>query len=160
MSERDMIECPCRKLGSMPRTWTEVVERFDAGARLRPRLEQLATNGSTWMSVYRCRACGAAWASERPLGELQGGGPELFYRIDAADPVSWLDAARPLADVLRRMAEDRRFFEILGPDVGPERCREPGCLRLRINPGLYCRCHHFEMVMRRPCPFWDGDPAA
>lgn len=109
------------------------------------------------MRVYRCRACGATWASEYPFGERQGGGPELYYRIEAADPAAWLEAATPIADTLRRAAEDRRFFEALGPEVGPERCREPGCTRLRIDPGLYCRCHHFEMVMRRSCPFWDGD---
>jgi hypothetical protein len=143
----------------MPRTWPDVLLRLEEGARLRARLVPVATNGRTWMGVYRCRTCGAAWASERPFSERHGGGPELFYRVEAADPAAWLEQARPLADALRQMAEDRRFFEALGSDVGPERCREAGCMRLRINPGLYCRCHHFEMVMRRPCPFWDRDPA-
>lgn len=143
----------------MPRTWPDVLQRLEAGMRLRVRLEPLATNGSTWMAVYRCRACAAAWASERPFAELQGGGPELFYRIEAVNPNVWLDSATPMADTLRQLAEDRRFLGALGPDVGPERCREPGCARLRIDPGLYCRCHHFEMVTRRPCPFWGRDYA-
>lgn len=108
------------------------------------------------LSVSRLRA---TWASERPFGELQGGGPELFYHIEAADPTAWLDSATPMASALRQMAEDLRFFEALGPDAGPECCREPGCTRLRINPGLYCRCHHFEMVMRRTCPFWEREAA-
>lgn len=109
----------------MSATWRRAVhlargpQRLEAGTRLRARLEPLAINGATWMAVYLCRACGATWASERPFGELQGG----------------------------------------GPDAGPECCREPGCTRLRINPGLNCRCHHFEMVMRRTCPFWEREAA-
>ncbi|HEX7940386.1 MAG TPA: hypothetical protein VF488_01200, partial [Gemmatimonadaceae bacterium] len=116
----------------MPHTWPDVEARLQASERIRAPLEPVATNGRSWMAVYRCRACGAAWAGERPYSERHGGGPEFLYRIDTADPVGWLRNARPVADDFRRAAEDRRFFEALGPELGPEPCGQAGCPRLRI----------------------------
>lgn len=152
-----MNECPCSEFAAVPRTWPEVIARLEEAERIAPMLEPLATDDESWMSEFRCRACGSTWVGERPFSERHGGGPDLLYRIAGVDPLAWLRHAAPLADELRRAAEDREFFDTLGPEVGPERCRESGCRRLRMDPGLYCRCHHFEMVMRRSCPFWNLD---
>lgn len=150
-----MAECRCIEFLQLPQTWPDVESRFTAEAVIRSTLEQIAYNAATWMAVHCCRGCGRTWASEYPLSEQQGGGPKLFYVIDLSDPAEWLAHASSLADPLRRDYGDRRWFETLPPEIGPERCRESGCSRLRTNPGLFCRCHHFEMVMHRPCPFWD-----
>lgn len=50
-------------------------------------------------------------------------------------------------------AADREFWNILGPERTTERCHESGCTRGAISQSLFCRVHHFEVVMRRACPF-------
>jgi hypothetical protein len=152
-----MSQCRCSEFLSVPRTWADVEVRFLAGSIIRPFLDRIAYHPMTGMHVSRCHVCGRMWAGEYPMGELQGGGPELLYVIDERVPAAWLAHATPLGAPLRRAYQDRGWFESLPPEIGPERCREPGCTRLRTNPGLFCRCHHFEMVMRRPCPVWDRD---
>ncbi len=152
-----MSQCRCSEFLSLPQTWSDVKARFLVGSVIRPNLDRIAYHPRTGIHVNRCRVCGRTWAGEYPLSELQGGGPELLYVIDERDPAQWVTTAAPLAAPLRRAHEDRGWFEALPLEVGPEQCREPGCSRLRINPGLFCRCHHFEMVMRRPCPFWHQD---
>lgn len=52
-------------------------------------------------------------------------------------------------------AEDRTFWNLLGPERTTEHCHEPGCTRGAISQSLFCRAHHFEVVMKRPCPFTD-----
>ena len=150
-----MSECRCKEFESIPRTWSEIESRLPSADAIRATLESLAWNPQTWMRTYRCRVCGRSWAGEYPFSEHHGGGPELLYRIEVVNPLVWLETARSFSAGVRGAEEDRRFFESLGPELGPENCREPGCTHRRINPGLFCRCHHFEMVMRRPCPFWD-----
>ena len=47
---------------------------------------------------------------------------------------------------IRRHANDTFWNQIEG-EVGPDRCREPGCGRLRISLGIYCKLHHFRMIV-------------
>ena len=58
----------------------------------------------------------------------------------------------------QRIEADKRdraqsFWQLLGPDIGPERCRSEGCDRLRIKNSVLCRAHHYERVQHEPCPF-------
>ena len=39
------------------------------------------------------------------------------------------------------------FWRVLGDEIGPEGCGEPGCSRLRIGLSAFCRRHHFRMIM-------------
>lgn len=55
--------------------------------------------------------------------------------------------------VSERADADREFWEHLGCDLGPGRCRQPGCNRLQISNSVLCRKHHFERYRRSPCPF-------
>jgi hypothetical protein len=50
---------------------------------------------------------------------------------------------------------DKRFFNGLFPEAGPEVCREEGCTRLRIRHSVLCAKHHFEMIKEKHCP-WDA----
>jgi hypothetical protein len=45
--------------------------------------------------------------------------------------------------------EDREVYEALGPETGPEPCREDGCANLRVSGSARCRNHLFEMVKGR-----------
>jgi hypothetical protein len=157
--QNSMADCRCTEFLAVPHTWSDAQDRLVVADVIRPTLDRVASNPTTWMRAYRCRVCGRTWAGEYPLSERHGGGPELLYVVDVSDPTRWLIGAVPIAEPLRRAHEDQGFFSALPPEVGPERCHEPGCTRLRMNPGTFCRCHHFEMVMRRPCPFWDRAPA-
>lgn len=62
--------------------------------------------------------------------------------------MAWLDGSTPVCDELVRRHQDSVYFESLGPEVGPERCIEPGCENLRIRLSSKCQRHHFEMMER------------
>jgi hypothetical protein len=49
--------------------------------------------------------------------------------------------------------DDSNFYESLGEEMGPEVCQWEGCERNRIALSVMCRAHHYEMVLKRPCPF-------
>ncbi|HEY8100363.1 MAG TPA: hypothetical protein VIF82_06385 [Burkholderiaceae bacterium] len=48
---------------------------------------------------------------------------------------------------------DKAFWNLLGEEIGDEKCRESNCERMRIRHSAFCRIHHFERQLRRPCPF-------
>jgi hypothetical protein len=50
---------------------------------------------------------------------------------------------------------DREFYDILGPERDDVPCRDRDCTRGAISLSTLCRPHHFEMVWKRPSPFWD-----
>lgn len=75
-----------------------------------------------------------------------------------------IDESRPPEDALwhvrktvlpklEREAEERSFFQSLGSETGGETCDHGGCANRRIEFSVMCRRHHFEMVMKKPCPF-------
>ncbi|MFL6257198.1 MAG: hypothetical protein ACJ74T_19495 [Pyrinomonadaceae bacterium] len=51
------------------------------------------------------------------------------------------------------IAGDSKFYESLGEEIGPEVCGWDGCERNRLALSVMCRAHHYEMVLKRPCPF-------
>ena len=50
---------------------------------------------------------------------------------------------------------DRKFYNQLGPERATVPCRHVGCQKGAISNSVFCRVHHFENVLRRPCPFND-----
>lgn len=63
--------------------------------------------------------------------------------------VTW----EPVAEFYRRLDAD--WWSSLGSEIGPELCKADGCPQKRIELSVMCRRHHYEMVMRRLCPFDD-----
>jgi len=149
-----MNACACTKYLSPLSTFDEVRERCTASCEILSSLEEIALDVAKWMAVYRCRVCDTLWAKEYPFGELHGGGPPCLYAIETEDPEAWLKTAHALTADIRQKNEDKKFYESLGSEIGPELCRYEGCERKRIAYSVMCRCHHFEMVWQRPCPFW------
>lgn len=47
------------------------------------------------------------------------------------------------------LSEDQQFYHAMGEEVGPQVCREVGCVRLRVSGSVRCRNHLFEMVKGR-----------
>ena len=76
--------------------------------------------------------------------------------LSPAEPTIELpeDEAGPLRRE-RQLRADRKFFEALGPERPEVPCRSPGCERGAVALSVMCRRHHFEQVMRRPCPCED-----
>jgi hypothetical protein len=118
---------------------------------LMPTLEREA-EGSR-VTVFRCRVCGQHWAQEFPLGEMHGGGPSCLHAVALDDPRAWLANGPRLLARLRQDAEDRAFFDGLGPERSVPCCAAPGCSHGAISLSTFCRVHHFEMVKRKACPF-------
>lgn len=52
--------------------------------------------------------------------------------------------------------EERKLYRALGAERPHVSCRREGCRRGAITASLFCRSHHFEMLLHRPCPF-DGN---
>ena len=45
-----------------------------------------------------------------------------------------------------KVADHDAFWRVLGDEVGPQKCREPDCPRLKITQSLFCKRHHFRMI--------------
>jgi len=57
-----------------------------------------------------------------------------------------------MTDLLK--SHNRRFFISLFPEEGPESCKHENCDRKRIRNSVMCAKHHYEMILKKPCP-WD-----
>jgi hypothetical protein len=148
-----MATCACAQWLAPLREWNDVKARIGSSVAqdLSPNLD-LEAEGS-WVMVFRCRVCGQRWAKEFPFSEMHGGGPPCLYALNTDDPTAWLGEGPGLPSRLRRDHEDQAFFERLGDERPEPRCAAQGCSRGAIAQSIFCRRHHFEMVMRRPCPF-------
>lgn len=51
------------------------------------------------------------------------------------------------------MADDREWYDKLGPEDAVQRCATSGCQRGTLKRSVMCRVHHFEMIRNKPCPF-------
>ncbi len=59
--------------------------------------------------------------------------------------VNWLEDKSSVSANFHSEA-DRRFFEQLNPEDGPEKCAITACENYRIALSRRCRVHHFEMI--------------
>lgn len=51
-------------------------------------------------------------------------------------------------------AQERAFYDSLGPENPASRCRQQGCTRGAITHSVFCRVHHYEMMRGgAPSPF-------
>ena len=48
---------------------------------------------------------------------------------------------------------DRRFYDSLGEERQDFPCKHKGCPRGAVQFSVFCRPHHFESLIKRPCPF-------
>ena len=144
------MACACTAYSSAPRSYEEVVERCEAASRIEKSLVQVGENSKEWLAVHECQECGKLWAEERPFSEQHGGGSPCYYPLPTSDPDAWLADAEPIAHVLRARHDDAEFLELIGPEIGPEKCRNETCSRLTVRGSVLCVEHHFEMVKKRP----------
>jgi hypothetical protein len=78
----------------VPVTRTQAVELAGHQNQIKDLLENVVTDAARWMSVMRCRACGAYWAEDC----VSTGHVDLLfiYPIETDDPQGWLARAQPL----------------------------------------------------------------
>jgi hypothetical protein len=55
------------------------------------------------------------------------------------------------------MNSDKEFYLSLFPEDGPSTCQYDNCARKAVQFSVMCAKHHFEMVMKKPCPFTNED---
>jgi hypothetical protein len=88
--------------------------------------------------------------AEGRIEELEG----EQWSTGLAPPLAPEEAERRKREHERRQfEEDRAFYDLIGPELAGQPCREPGCLRNRASLTGLCPPHHFEAIRRRPCPF-------
>lgn len=95
---------------------------------------------------------------------------QLWIRFskDGRDAVAeelWVNGQPPVSPeelVARRihgeklmLANDRAFYDELGPERPSMPCKIEGCVRGAIEYSVLCRPHHFEQIRHRQCPFDD-----
>lgn len=51
------------------------------------------------------------------------------------------------------LADQREFYDSLGPDDCTQRCKQPGCNRGTVRFSVLCRIHHFEQITKHASPF-------
>jgi hypothetical protein len=78
------------------------------------------------------------------------------WQLGTHPPTSPEEAARRVQERAElQLAGDREFFAVLGAERPDVPCRQPDCDRGAVLQSVFCRIHHFEQIMRRPCPFCD-----
>ncbi len=137
-----MKACVCDNYRDAPTDFQAVITRCKHTGQITPTLDTVAHDSSTWMSVERCRVCGAVWAREYPFSEHHGGGSPCLYRVTTDDPEAWLRHHTGFTSRIRDEHEQATFLASLGPESGTESCRHPGCAHLRIAHSVFCRVHH------------------
>jgi len=74
-----------------------------------------------------------------------------YVRFDALLPE--VGAPEPPAVSAAQLQRDRAFYDTLGPEWTDIPCRFPRCRRGAVANSVFCRAHHFEQIVGRPCPF-------
>jgi hypothetical protein len=85
-------------------------------------------------------------------------------RFEAIEAHPWLPSSRPpmapeeIEERQRtfatwQLADDRKFYDLLGEERANVKCRREPCTRGAIVNGVFCRRHHFESIRNRVCPF-------
>ena len=143
--------CACKRYLGPVRTVVEVRRRCTAYPKLSRTLYTIAADRDKGLSVARCVKCRTVWAEEQVFEAEDD--MHCLYAVRTGDPRVWLQSAEPVARHVVRDDEDRRFYDDLGPELGPRGCLYDGCQRLRILGRNFCRRHHFQMVHDRPCPW-------
>lgn len=141
--------CECDASRTSPGTWDEVLARCAGGDAILRHRAPLAFSPDTWSRAHQCRRCGLVWIAELPFAEQHGGGPASVCLPACADPIAFVGSGRTVTHAIRARHDDRVFFESLGPDVGPQTCRNEHCDARRIVLSAFCRRHHFLNVRGR-----------
>ena len=143
-------QCNCDLFTSPVKTFSDIENRMMATEKITPTLEIVGKNIDKWIFLYRCKVCGAYWADFEYGDNYWNLGHPCYCRVELDDPQKWLASAENIADDIRLRYDDRRFFDSLSPEVGPEKCRTEGCERKCIKFSVMCKIHHFEMIKKRP----------
>jgi hypothetical protein len=89
------MTCSCEHEGiRAPATQREALDLARHHTAIAAQLETIAKADDKWMSVMRCKQCGALWAED----SISSGHATLLfiYPITTEDPIAWLAAAMPL----------------------------------------------------------------
>ena len=114
--------------------------------------ELVAFDSEHLRALLRCPFCRRHWIREYPMPELQGSGPVVFIPVLAEDPQGHFEATRTEIQAWRETFEDLGFYRSISPEVGPEKCRNSSCDRLRSKYSIFCQRHHFMNLKGREPP--------
>jgi hypothetical protein len=119
----------------------EPFERFEDYRHLFDEFSQSIREGG----ARRASALNALDALDLGLEFAPGRVEKIIFVIIEGTKARWrLGALRSV-----RRNQELAFWSQLGPEVGPEACRHPGCSRLRIFCSVFCRRHHFLAIEHR-----------
>jgi hypothetical protein len=76
---------------------------------------------------------------------------DYYLRFDAFLPALGAPEPPPFEEINAQI--DRAFWDQIGEENLDRPCRREGCGRGSVAFSVLCRVHHFESVMRKPCPF-------
>lgn len=141
-----MTSCVCSEFSAPLKNFEEVLERLDVGRLISKSLEFQYIHARSGVSVWMCSACGADWAEERPFPETHGSGPSCFFQISSPDRNALSREYRGEILEWRKTFEDEHYLDSLGSEIGPEKCSDEACHRLRVAGSSKCRRHHFKMI--------------
>ncbi len=105
--------------------------------------------GSTFATWFVHEIIERAVDLERPLRNktlLEA----LVYYYEYDDFLPEIGAPPPVEE---RVDEDLIFYNSLGPERDEVICRNASCKRGAVTSSLYCKLHHFEMVLKRACNY-------
>lgn len=133
------------------RSLSDIKERMTFTEQIKAELSEV--KAGDWKTLHRCEADGTYWVEEYPLGEIHGGGPSCLYFIESDDPITYFDSGPYLTVEIRKENERKVFWNTLGDENGKTECKSQGCDRNSIKHSVFCKRHHYERIMKEPCPF-------
>jgi hypothetical protein len=145
LSDKKM-KCKCDKYSVLPTSVEELRKRAADTNEIKKTLDEIEVDSSRWLRVFRCKSCGTLWAEET-LPERYD--PPCLYQIKTDNPKRWLQEHESFIDKIYRDYEDKTFLQALGDEIGPDKCSHEACSRKRIKSSVFCRRHHFEMILHR-----------
>jgi hypothetical protein len=98
----------------------------------------------------------AQWARQfidPPPDDLLLASYAYYLRFDAFLPSP--EAGPPPSAAESKHRSHLAFYNALGAERSDKSCSKEGCRRGAVDQSIYCKVHHFEMVMGELCPFPD-----
>jgi hypothetical protein len=130
------LPCACAKYATPLHNMADVMNRYRVSRSIVPTLDVLALLPQRRFTLFRCRACGQYWQESFGWAQVH----DALYPVPEVAVEQWL--REPFPDQAAT-ASWRGTFDSLGPEVGPEACREPGCRRRRAHLSVFCPKHHW-----------------
>jgi hypothetical protein len=144
-SQSQAAKCRCSELKWLPTNYDELTKRQTISLAIINNSKLI--KGDCWYWLAECNDCKTYWICHR-LGRC-GEFVSAYHTDNIQLPEYAEDLVSKIVELNKQEQQkehDINWFKQLGPEIGPEKCKNPDCNKLRIKQSVFCVSHHFEMI--------------